>query len=69
MKSIFLRNFIATALLVFISFLIIAVAFVGIGRSYHSARFWQYVAAVIPDHRERRRWLREHGAELMARVY
>ena len=35
----------------------------------HSARFWQYVAAVIPDHRERRRWLREHGAELMARVY
>ena len=34
MKSIFLRNFIATALLVFISFLIIAVAFVGIGRSY-----------------------------------
>ena len=34
MKSIFLRNFIATALLVFVSFLIIALAFVGIGRSY-----------------------------------
>lgn len=35
----------------------------------HSERFWQYVAGVLPDFRERRRWLREHGAELMARVY
>ena len=34
MKSIFLRNFMATALLVFVSFVIIALAFVGIGRSY-----------------------------------
>ena len=34
MKSIFLRNFIATALLVFVSFLIIALSFVGIGRTY-----------------------------------
>ena len=34
MKSIFLRNFFATALLVFVSFLIIALAFVGIGRTY-----------------------------------
>ena len=34
MKSIFLRNFFATALLVFMSFLIIALSFVGIGRTY-----------------------------------
>ncbi len=34
MKSIFLRNFMATALLVFVSFLIIALSFVGIGRTY-----------------------------------
>ena len=34
MKSIFLRNFTATALLVFVSFLVIALSFVGIGRTY-----------------------------------
>ena len=34
MRSIFLRNFFATALLVFVSFLVIALAFVGIGRTY-----------------------------------
>lgn len=34
MKSIYLRNFVATATMVSICFLIIAVAFVGIGRSY-----------------------------------
>ena len=34
MKSIFLRNFMANALLVFVSFLIIALSFIGIGRSY-----------------------------------
>ena len=34
MKSIFLRNFMANALLVFVSFLIIALSFVGIGRTY-----------------------------------
>ena len=34
MKSIFFRNFFATALLVFMSFLIIALSFVGIGRTY-----------------------------------
>ena len=34
MKSIYLRNFVATATMVAICFLIIAVAFVGIGRSY-----------------------------------
>lgn len=34
MKSIYLRNFVATATLVAVCFLIIAVSFVGIGRSY-----------------------------------
>lgn len=34
MKSIYLRNFVATATMVSICFLIVAVAFVGIGRSY-----------------------------------
>ena len=34
MRSIFLRNFFATALLVLVSFLVIALAFVGIGRTY-----------------------------------
>ena len=34
MKSIYLRNFVATATMVALCFLIIAVAFVGIGRSY-----------------------------------
>jgi predicted metal-dependent hydrolase len=27
----------------------------------HSKRFWNLVAAVLPDFKERRRWLREHG--------
>lgn len=35
----------------------------------HSERFWRSVAAVLPDYPQRRQWLREHGAELMARVY
>ncbi|NPV04762.1 MAG: M48 family metallopeptidase [Syntrophaceae bacterium] len=26
----------------------------------HSRRFWACVARILPDHRERRRWLREH---------
>ena len=34
MKSIYLRNFVATALLVTICFLVISFAFVGIGRQY-----------------------------------
>ena len=34
MKSIYLRNFVATAILVTVCFLIISVAFVGIGRQY-----------------------------------
>lgn len=30
----------------------------------HSDRFWALVEEVIPDYRERRKWLKEHGSEL-----
>lgn len=30
----------------------------------HSVRFWAVVEAILPDYRERRRWLKEHGATL-----
>lgn len=30
----------------------------------HSREFWQAVERVLPDYKERRRWLREHGDEL-----
>ncbi len=30
----------------------------------HSVEFWKRVAAVIPDHRERRGWLRKNGSRL-----
>jgi predicted metal-dependent hydrolase len=30
----------------------------------HGIRFWGEVEKVIPDHKERRKWLRENGAEL-----
>lgn len=42
MKNVYLRNFVATATLVFICFLLVAVSFVGIGRGY-----------IINDYRER----------------
>lgn len=32
--------------------------------STHTAAFWGAVDRVLPDYRERRAWLREHGAEL-----
>ncbi len=32
----------------------------------HSAAFWKLVENVLPDYRERRKWLRDHGQELMA---
>jgi predicted metal-dependent hydrolase len=32
----------------------------------HSPRFWRLVASRRPGWREQRRWLREHGAELLA---
>lgn len=31
----------------------------------HSKDFWQAVENILPDYKERRRWLKEHGAELM----
>jgi predicted metal-dependent hydrolase len=30
----------------------------------HGVRFWGEVEKVIPDHKERRKWLRENGSEL-----
>ena len=42
MKNVYLRNFVATATLVFMCFLLVAVSFVGIGRGY-----------IINDYRER----------------
>ncbi len=34
----------------------------------HSPRFWAEVERVIPDYREARAWLREHGPALIARM-
>ena len=34
----------------------------------HSGLFWQEVEAVMPDYREKRRWLKEHGDLLMQRM-
>lgn len=34
----------------------------------HSARFWAEVEAVLPDYRESRKWLKESGGQLMARL-
>ena len=34
----------------------------------HSAKFWANVARVLPDHRERQQWLKDHGAELIGRL-
>lgn len=31
----------------------------------HSPEFWEEVAGILPDYKERRQWLRKHGAELM----
>ena len=31
----------------------------------HSPAFWALVGSVLPDYRARRRWLKEHGDELM----
>ena len=29
----------------------------------HSREFWELVEQYIPDYRERRKWLKEHGQE------
>jgi len=34
----------------------------------HSPEFWREVAGILPDYKERRKWLREHGAELMKKI-
>lgn len=34
----------------------------------HSAAFWQEVERILPDYRERVRWLKENGGELLARM-
>jgi predicted metal-dependent hydrolase len=31
----------------------------------HSARFWAHVAAVCPDWKQQRAWLKQHGADLL----
>ena len=31
----------------------------------HSAAFWQKVESVYPDYRTARKWLKEHGQELV----
>lgn len=30
----------------------------------HSPKFWEAVEQIIPDYKERRKWLKEHGGEL-----
>lgn len=34
----------------------------------HSAAFWQKVEAVLPDYKVRRRWLKENGTALLAKL-
>lgn len=34
----------------------------------HSREFWQLVECVLPDYKERRKWLKEHGDELSLAV-
>lgn len=34
----------------------------------HSARFWREVARILPDYADRRKWLRQHGTELIGRL-
>ena len=31
----------------------------------HSDRFWALVESVLPDYKEKRKWLKDHGSELM----
>lgn len=34
----------------------------------HSPRFWAEVAKIMPDYQKRRKWLKEHGQEIMKRM-
>ena len=34
----------------------------------HSSFFWSEVERVLPDYKERRKWLKDHGNALMARI-
>ena len=34
----------------------------------HSVRFWAAVASVLPDYAIRRKWLKDHGSDLIARL-
>jgi len=35
----------------------------------HSPRFWAQVEKVIPDYRNPRKWLKEHGSQMMLRMH
>lgn len=35
----------------------------------HSKAFWQQVEHVMPDYKEHRKWLKEHGNEIMRRMW
>ncbi len=35
----------------------------------HSPRFWAEVARVLPDYQTQKRWLKEHGSALIARLH
>lgn len=35
----------------------------------HSKAFWQQVEQVMPDYKERRKWLKEHGSEIISRMW
>lgn len=34
----------------------------------HSKQFWNEVEKIVPDYRERRTWLKEHGGEIIAKM-
>ena len=34
----------------------------------HSSRFWQLVASVLPDYKTPRKWLKDHGPGILARM-
>ena len=33
----------------------------------HSKEFWAEVEKILPDYKERRKWLKDHGDELMGK--